>query len=63
MKEKIGSVACANQTTNIGSTMFIAAGIHVLKHGDELPGRSYPMTKHVYCFVFALCCELFHSKK
>jgi serine/threonine protein kinase len=30
MKEKIGSVVSANQTTNIGSTMFIAPEIHVL---------------------------------
>ncbi len=45
MKEKMVNLACANQITNIGTTIFIAPEIQVTENGDEQPGRFYPMKK------------------
>ncbi|CAK9237151.1 unnamed protein product [Sphagnum troendelagicum] len=53
-KEKMESMAYAGQTTNVGTTMFMAPEMYELENGVEQPERFHPMKTDVYSF--ALIC-------
>jgi serine/threonine protein kinase len=53
-KEKMESMAYAGQTTNVGTTMFMAPEMYELEHGAKQPERFHPMKTDVYSF--ALIC-------
>jgi len=49
-KLKMDSTAYANQTTNIGSTMFMAPEMYEVEHVDQKPERFHPKKTDVYSF-------------
>jgi len=53
-KEKMESMAYAGQTTNVGTTMFMAPEMYGLENGAQHPERFHAMKTDVYSF--ALIC-------
>jgi serine/threonine protein kinase len=49
-KVKMDSTAYANQTTNIGTTMFMAPEMYEVEHVDQQPERFHPKKTDVYSF-------------
>jgi serine/threonine protein kinase len=49
-KVKMDSTAYANQTTNIGTTMFMAPEMYEVEHADQEPERFHPKKTDVYSF-------------
>ncbi|KAH8960788.1 hypothetical protein BDL97_05G015800 [Sphagnum fallax] len=49
-KVKMESTAYANQTTNIGTTMFMAPEMYEVEHADQEPERFHPKKTDVYSF-------------
>ncbi len=49
-KVKLDSTAYANQTTNIGTTMFMAPEMYEVEHVDQEPERFHPKKTDVYSF-------------
>jgi serine/threonine protein kinase len=49
-KVKMDSTAYANQTLNVGSTMFMAPEMYAVQQADQLPERCHPKKADVYSF-------------